>query len=146
MKTARIALVAASLTSFAAQTANVEAALSPSQESLVQHLKLSNDLVKKIEDLHKTLEQNVSQIPMTGVKDGALIEIFQAGKWNESVVKSQFAACSKMEQQERYYRVNYSFDISKVLTLEQRKQGKINIANALATSNDTRTCRGFFIS
>lgn len=148
MKTARIALVAASLTvcSFAAQTANVEAALSPSQDPLVQHLKLSNDLVKKIEDLHKTLEQNVSQIPMTGVKDGALSEMFQAGKWNESVVISQLAACSKMEQQERYYRVNYSFDISKVLTLEQRKQGKINIANALATSNDTRACRGFFIS
>jgi|GEM_PF-108312 Spy/CpxP family protein refolding chaperone len=148
MKMTRIALVAASLTvcSFAVLAANVEAAPSPSQESLVQHLKLSNDLVKKIEDLHKTLEQNLSQIPMTGVKDGALIEIFQAGKWNESVVKSQFAACSKMEQQERYYRVNYSFDISKVLTLEQCKQGKTDIANALATSNDTRACRGFFIS
>ncbi len=148
MKTARIALVTASLTicSFAAQTANVEAALFPSQDPLVQHLKLSNDLVKKIEALHKTLEQNVSQIPMTGVKDGALIEIFQAGKWNESVVISQLAACSKIEQQERYYRVNYSFDISKVLTLEQCKQGKTDIANVLAASNDTRACRGFFIS
>ncbi len=31
---------------------------------------------------------------MTGVKDGALIEMFQAGKCNESVVKSQLAAFS----------------------------------------------------
>ena len=73
--------------------------------------------MKKIEYLHQTLEQNVSKIPMTGVKDGALIEMFQAGKWNESVVKSQLAAFSKIEHQVRYYRVNYYFDVSKVLTL-----------------------------
>lgn len=82
MKMTRIALAAASLAvcSFTAQAANVEAAPSPSQDPLVQHLKLSNEQVKKIEDLHKQLEQNVSKIPMTGVKDGALIDMFQAGK------------------------------------------------------------------
>ena len=67
MKMNRIALAAASLVvcSFTAQAANVEAAPSPSQDPLVQHLKLSNEQVKKIEDLHKQLEQNVSKIPMT---------------------------------------------------------------------------------
>ena len=109
MKMTRIALVAASLAfcSFAAQAANVEAAPSPAQDPLVQHLKLSNDQVKKIEDLHQKLEDNVSKIPMTGVKDGALIDMFQDGKWNESVVKNQLAAFSKIEEQTRYYRVKY---------------------------------------
>jgi Spy/CpxP family protein refolding chaperone len=50
MKMNRIALVAASLAvcSFTAQAANIEAAPSPSQDPLVQHLKLSSDQVKKI--------------------------------------------------------------------------------------------------
>ncbi|MCI1900917.1 MAG: hypothetical protein LKI85_21415 [Enterobacter sp.] len=134
MKMTRIALVAASLAfcSFAAQAANVEAAPSPAQDPLVQHLKLSNDQVKKIEDLHQKLEDNVSKIPMTGVKDGALIDMFQDGKWNESVVKNQLAAFSKIEEQTRYYRVKYYFDVSQVLTPEQRKQVKSDMADALA--------------
>ena len=134
MKMTRIALIAASLAvcSFTAQAANVEAAPSPSQDPLVQHLKLSNDQIKKIDALHQTLEQNVSKIPMTGVKDGALIEMFQTGKWDESTVKNQLAAFSKIEEQTRYYRVKYYFDVSQVLTAEQRKQVKTDMANALA--------------
>ncbi|MDH6631167.1 UNVERIFIED_ORG: Spy/CpxP family protein refolding chaperone [Lelliottia amnigena] len=134
MKMTRIALLALSLAggSFAAQAANVEAAPSPSQDPLVQHLKLSNDQVKKIEDLHQKLEDNVSKIPMAGVKDGALVDMFQAGKWDESVVKNQLAAFSKVEEQARYYRVKYYFDVSQVLTPEQRKQIKTDMANALS--------------
>lgn len=98
----------------------------------MQHLKLSNDQIKKIDALHQTLEQNVSKIPMTGVKDGALIEMFQTGKWDESTVKNQLAAFSKIEEQTRYYRVKYYFDVSQVLTAEQRKQVKTDMANALA--------------
>ena len=134
MKMTRIALVAASLAvcSFTVQAANVEAAPSPSQDPLVQHLKLSNEQINKIKELHQQLEQNVSKIPMTGVKDGALIDMFQAGKWDESTVKSQLSAFSKIEQQARYYRVKYYFDVSQVLTPEQRKQVKTDMANALA--------------
>lgn len=134
MKMTRIALIAASLAvcSFTAQAANVEAAPSPSQDPLVQHLKLSNEQINKIKELHQQLEQNVSKIPMTGVKDGALIDMFQAGKWDESTVKSQLSAFSKIEQQARYYRVKDYFDVSQVLTPEQRKQVKTDMANALA--------------
>jgi Spy/CpxP family protein refolding chaperone len=66
------------------------------------------------------------------VKDGALIDMFQAGKWDESTVKSQLAAFSKIEEQTRYYRVKYYFDVSQVLTPEQRKQIRTDMANALA--------------
>lgn len=134
MKMTRIALIAASLVacSFTAQAANVEAAPSPSQDPLVQHLKLSKAQSNKIKDLHKQLEQDVSNIPMTDVKDGALIDMFQAGKWDENTVKSQLSAFSKIEQQTRYYRVKYYFDVSQVLTPKQRKQVKTDMANALA--------------
>ncbi|UJD96164.1 hypothetical protein FS593_18575 [Lelliottia amnigena] len=134
MKITRIALLAATLAgvSFTAQAADVEAAPTPAQDPLVQHLKLSNEQVKKIETLHQELKDNVSKIPMTGVKDGALVEMFQAGKWDESVVKNQLSAFSKVEEQARYYRVKYYFDVSQVLTPEQRKQVKSDMANALA--------------
>ncbi|HDR2158882.1 TPA: Spy/CpxP family protein refolding chaperone [Enterobacter cancerogenus] len=134
MKMTRIALLAASLVgvSMTAQAANVQAAPSPSQDPLVQHLKLSSEQVKKIDDLHQTLEDNVSKIPMTNVKDGALVAMFQANKWDESTVKNQLAAFSKIEEQARYYRVKYYFDVSQVLTPEQRKQIKTDMANALA--------------
>ena len=133
-KKTRIALLALLLAggSFAAQEANVEAAASPSQDPLVQHLKLNNDQVKKIEDLHQKLEDNVSKIPMTGVKDGALVDMFQAGEWDESVVKNQLAAFSKVEEQARYYRVKYYFDLNKVLTPEQRLQVQKDIAQTLS--------------
>lgn len=134
MKITRIALLAATLAgvSFTAQAADMEAAPTPAQDPLVQHLKLSNEQVKKIETLHQELKDNVSKIPMTGVKDGALVEMFQAGKWDESVVKNQLSAFSKVEEQARYYRVKYYFDVSQVLTPEQRKQVKSDMANALA--------------
>ncbi|WP_407437210.1 Spy/CpxP family protein refolding chaperone [Lelliottia sp.] len=134
MKITRIALLAATLAgvSFTAQAADMEAAPTPAQDPLVQHLKLSNEQVKKIETLHQELNDNVSKIPMTGVKDGALVEMFQAGKWDESVVKNQLSAFSKVEEQARYYRVKYYFDVSQVLTPEQRKQVKSDMANALA--------------
>ena len=118
--------------SVAAQAATTAEVPPLSQDPVVQHLKLSNDQIKKIDALHQTLEQNVSKIPMTGVKDGALIDMFQAGKWDESTVKSQLSAFSKIEEQTRYYRVKYYFDVSQVLTPEQRKQIRTDMANALA--------------
>ena len=47
-------------------------------------------------------------------------------------MKNQLAAFSKIEEQTRYYRVKYYFDVSQVLTAEQRKQVKTDMANALA--------------
>ena len=47
-------------------------------------------------------------------------------------VKDQLAAFSKVEQQVRYYRVKYYFDVNQVLTPEQRKQVQKDLAQALS--------------
>ena len=39
-------------------------------------------------------------------------------------VKQQLAAFGQLDQQVRYYRVKYYFDVSRVLTAEQREQVK----------------------
>ena len=120
----RIALLTASLIGFTgvAQAANTEVAPAPSQDPIVQHLKLTNDQVAKIQSLHDEMEKSVEQVSMKDVKDGALIDVIHSGKWDEQAVKTQLEAFSKVEQQTRYYRVKYYFDLNQVLTPAQRKQ------------------------
>ncbi|MDX6040799.1 Spy/CpxP family protein refolding chaperone [Scandinavium lactucae] len=132
-KMTRIALLTASLIGFTgiAQAANTDVAPAPAQDPIVQHLKLSNDQVTKIKSLHDAMEKNVERVSMKDVKDGALFDVIQSGKWNEEAVKSQLEAFSKIEQQTRYYRVKYYFDLNQVLTPEQRKQIRDDLAQSL---------------
>lgn len=121
----RIALTAALATGFsmAAQAADVKVAPAPAQDPIVQHLKLTNDQITKIKSLHQQLEKNVQQISQKDIKDGVLFEVIDSGKWNEKAVK---------EQQARYYRVKYYFDVNQVLTPEQRKQVQKDLAQELS--------------
>ena len=123
----RIALTAALATGFsmAAQAADVKAAPAPAQDPIVQHLKLTNDQITKIKSLHQQLSQK-------DIKDGVLFEVIDSGKWNEKAVKDQLAAFSQVEQQARYYRVKYYFDVNQVLTPEQRKQVQKDLAQELS--------------
>lgn len=116
--------------SLTAQAADVQAA--PAQDPIVQHLKLTSNQVAKIKSLHQQLENNVQQISQQDIKDGALINVIDSGKWNEKAVKDQLAAFSKIDQQVRYYRVKYYFDVNQVLTPEQRIQVKKDLADALS--------------
>ena len=130
----RIALTAALATGFsmAAQAADVKAAPAPAQDPIVQHLKLTNDQITKIKSLHQQLEKNVQQISQKDIKDGVLFEVIDSGKWNEKAVKEQLAAFSQVEQQARYYRVKYYFDVNQVLTPAQRKQVQKDLAQELS--------------
>ncbi|MGL4725401.1 MAG: Spy/CpxP family protein refolding chaperone [Scandinavium sp.] len=121
-KMTRIALLTASLIGFTGLAQAADVAPAPSQDPVVQHLKLSNEQVAKIKNLHDAMVKNVGQVSMKDVKDGAIIDVIQSGKWDEKAVKSQLEAFSKVEQQTRYYRVKYYFDVNQVLTPEQRKQ------------------------
>ena len=131
-KFTRIALLAASLTgfSFAAHAAE-STAPAPAQDPIVQHLQLSDAQISKIKTLHQQLENNVSKIATKDVKDGALIDVIKSGKWNEAAVKKQLTAFSNIEQQARYYKVKYYFDLSQVLTPAQRQQVQQDLAQAV---------------
>lgn len=129
----RMTLLAATLAgaSFSTLAANVSNVPAPAQDPVVQHLKLTNDQVAQIKKLHQQLETNVSQISVKDVKDGALIDVIKSGKWDEAAVQKQLSAFSNIEQQARYYRVKYYFDLNKVLTPEQRQQVQKDIAQTL---------------
>ncbi|WP_393947120.1 Spy/CpxP family protein refolding chaperone [Kluyvera intermedia] len=131
IKFTRTALLIATLagTTFAAQAAATTTP-APAQDPIVQHLKLSDAQVSKIKTLHQQLEKNVEGISMKEVKDGMIIDMFQSGKWNEAGVQKQLSAFSKVDQQIRYYKVKYYFDLSQVLTAEQRQQVQKDLAQA----------------
>ncbi|MFU0919582.1 Spy/CpxP family protein refolding chaperone [Kluyvera sichuanensis] len=133
-KFTRTALLVATLAgaTFAAQAANTTAAPAPAQDPIVQHLKLTDAQVSKMKTLHQQLEKNVQAISMKDVKDGMIIDMIQSGKWDEAGVNKQLAAFSKVDQQVRYYKVKYYFDLSQVLTAEQRKQVQNDLAQAAA--------------
>ncbi|MFV0262295.1 MAG: Spy/CpxP family protein refolding chaperone [Kluyvera sp.] len=132
IKFTRTALLVATLAgaAFSAQAATTAPA--PAQDPIVQHLKLSDAQVAKIQTLHQQLEKNVEGISMKDVKDGVIIDMIQSGKWNDAAVKQQLTAFSKVDQQVRYYKVKYYFDLSQVLTPEQRKQVQNDLAQAAA--------------
>ena len=133
-KFTRTALLVATLAgaTFAAQAADTTAAPAPAQDPIVQHLKLTDGQVSKMKTLHQQLEKNVQAISMKDVKDGMIIDMIQSGKWDEAGVNKQLAAFSKVDQQVRYYKVKYYFDLSQVLTAEQRKQVQNDLAQAAA--------------
>ncbi|WP_333499458.1 Spy/CpxP family protein refolding chaperone [Kluyvera sp. CHPC 1.2972] len=133
-KFTRTALLVATLAgaTFAAQAADTTAAPAPAQDPIVQHLKLTDAQVSKMKTLHQQLEKNVQAISMKDIKDGMIINMIQSGKWDEAGVNKQLAAFSKVDQQVRYYKVKYYFDLSQVLTAEQRKQVQNDLAQAAA--------------
>ena len=99
-------------------------------DPVVQHLKLSNDQVSKIQALRQELETNLKNIKIGGYRDGALVDVIQSGKWDDAKVKQQLAAFAQLDQQTRYYRVKYYFGINQVLTAEQREQVKRSAAGS----------------
>ena len=137
MKTlVRAALLSAIIAGFStpvlAATVSADAAAPvPAQDPIVQHLKLSNDQVTKITALHEQLADNVNKVKVDGFKDGAITDMFRTGKWDDATVKQQLAAFSQLDQQVRYYRVKYYFEVNQVLTPEQRQQVKQDIIKAL---------------
>lgn len=121
---------ALALSSGAAFAANVSTAPAPSQDPIVQHLKLTQDQVTKIQQLHQQLKTNIDRIKVSGAKDGAIIDMIRSGKWSDNTVKTQLSAFSNAEQQARYYKVKYYFDLNQILTPAQRQQVQDDLTKA----------------
>lgn len=119
------------VSSAAAVAADATIAPSPSQDPVVQHLKLSQDQVSKMKALHQQLQADMQKISTKDIQNRTLINIIQSGKWDESAVKAQLAAFSNVDQQVRYYKVKYYFDLSQILTPAQRQQVQKDLAQAV---------------
>lgn len=102
----------------------------PTQDPVVQHLKLNDVQITKIKTLHQQLISNIEHVSAKEVQDGALLSMIQSGKWDDDAVKKQLSALSEVDQQIRYYKVKYYFDFSQTLTPEQRQLVQDDLARA----------------
>ncbi|MEQ4924394.1 Spy/CpxP family protein refolding chaperone [Proteus hauseri] len=131
-KLSLIALVVTSFLGFSMSAQAVDSAPQPSQDPVVQHLKLSPEQVTKINSLHSQMTENLGKISFQEVKKGALVDAVRADKWDEKAINEQLTAVSKVETQVRYYRVKYYFDLNQVLTAEQREIIRNDLIQAIS--------------
>lgn len=94
------------------------------QDPMIQHLHLNSSQVDKIKALRAETDKKMASIDTKDIQNGLLINIIDSGKWDETAVKKQIAAFGKAQEQARYYRMQYFFNLSKILTPEQKHRLK----------------------
>lgn len=129
-KRSLIAILLSTSMGFSMSTQAVETAPNPSQDPVIEHLKLSDEQVNQINVLHGQMEKDIKGISTGDIKKGALVDSIRAEAWNEKGVNEQLKAISDVESKARYYRVKYYFDMNKTLTPEQRKIIKDDLLQA----------------
>lgn len=92
------------------------------QETLTQQLKLTPDQVQKVSTLREKAQKELDGIDTSNVKQDAIVDMFRSGEWSDRSAKRQLEAIGGIQTQVRFLRVKYLFDVSQVLTPEQKQQ------------------------
>ncbi|TNV14036.1 hypothetical protein FH968_20835 [Buttiauxella sp. B2] len=92
------------------------------QDTLSKQLKLSPEQMKTVKTLREDAQKEIAKINTDSLTQDAIINMFQTGEWNDSEAKKQLSAISNIQSQVRYQRAKYLFDVSRVLTTEQKQQ------------------------
>ncbi|KLW85421.1 hypothetical protein SP99_04583 [Enterobacter sp. BIDMC92] len=116
---------------YTAQAENVNTSTDSVDEAIIKQLNLSDDQIDKIQSLHDKYQSDIDKIPLADFKEGALVEVIQSGKWDDAAVKKQLSSISKIQEEVRYYRMKYYFEVSKVLSAEQKATLKKDIESIL---------------
>ncbi|WP_367298766.1 Spy/CpxP family protein refolding chaperone [Hafnia alvei] len=134
-KFSKLTLAASALvfSGLALASSNTNASTQPEaqQDPMIQHLHLNSSQVDKIKALRAETDKKMASIDTKDIQNGLLINIIDSGKWDETAVKKQIAAFGKAQEQARYYRMQYFFNLSKILTPEQKAQVKSDLAQEM---------------
>lgn len=77
--------------------------LAETHHTLAQKLALTPAQITKIEHIKTQTEKSLGGIDVSHVQDGAIVNAFKSGKWNESAVKQELEDVGKIQAQARYY-------------------------------------------
>lgn len=91
------------------------------QDSLVKELQLTPEQVQKVKSLRKSTEQEISKINTDALKQDAIIDMFSSGMWSDAEAKKQLEAIGDIQNQVRFQRAKYLFQVSQVLSQEQKQ-------------------------
>ncbi|AYN27912.1 hypothetical protein D8682_13535 [Buttiauxella sp. 3AFRM03] len=92
------------------------------QDNLAQQLKLTPEQMKTVKTLREDAEKEISKINTDALTQDAIVQMFHTGVWDDTVAKKQLTAISDIQGQVRYQRAKYLFNVSRVLTTEQKQQ------------------------
>lgn len=104
----------------ATQTFATESTELQSETTLAQELNLSTTQVEQIKGLREKAAQDLSSVKLDAIGQDVIVNMIKSGKWDEAAAKKQLQAISDIQAEARYYRAQYLFEVSKVLTAEQK--------------------------
>lgn len=90
------------------------------ETTLAQELNLSAEQVEQIKGLREQAVQNLSSVKLDAIGQDVIVNMIKTGKWDEAAAKKQLQTISNVQAEARYYRAHYLFEVSKVLTAEQK--------------------------
>lgn len=106
----------------ATQTFATESTELQSETTLAQELNLSTTQVEQIKGLREKAAKDLSSVKLDAIGQDVIVNMIKSGKWDEAAAKKQLQTISDVQAQARYYRAHYLFEVSKVLTAEQKAQ------------------------
>lgn len=90
------------------------------ETTLAQELNLSSAQVEQIKALREQATKDLSSVKVDAIGQDVIINMIKSGKWDEAAAKKQLQTISNIQAEARYYRAHYLFEVSKVLTAEQK--------------------------
>ncbi|WP_349919805.1 Spy/CpxP family protein refolding chaperone [Aeromonas veronii] len=90
------------------------------ETTLAQELNLSSAQVEQIKGLREQAAKELSSVKLDAIGQDVIVNMIKSGKWDEAAAKKQLQTISNVQAEARYYRAHYLFEVSKVLTAEQK--------------------------
>ncbi|WMY74018.1 Spy/CpxP family protein refolding chaperone [Buttiauxella selenatireducens] len=119
-KMIKIAMMATALTFSGMASASTSTETLP-QDSLAQQLNLTPEQIKTVKALRDEAQKEISKINTDALAQDAIVSMFKSGVWDDSAAKKQLSAIGDIQSQVRYQRAKYVFNVSRVLTAEQKQ-------------------------
>lgn len=92
------------------------------QDVLSKQLKLTPEQMQKVKSLREDAQKEIAKINTDALTQDAIVDMFHSGEWNDRAAKKQLNAIGEIQSQVRYQRAKYLFNVSRVLTSEQKQQ------------------------
>lgn len=92
------------------------------QDVLSKQLKLTPEQMQKVQSLREDAQKEIAKINTDVLTQDAIVNMFHSGEWNDNEAKKQLNAIGEIQSQVRYQRAKYLFNVSRVLTNEQKQQ------------------------
>lgn len=91
-----------------------------SETTLTQELNLSSAQAEQIKGLREQVTRELGSIKLDAIGQDVIVNMIKSGKWDEVAARKQLQTISDVQAEARYHRAHYLFEVSRVLTPEQK--------------------------